>query len=322
MKMVRDNILCNNITFIDGLTGSGKSLIAPFVSSFSNAELWRLNHLYEYILILLDLNKISFDGASVLLKLYADLDLYNLRISRDINFRNNDDSSPHNNLLNDTYLARLKINDGDKEVKKILENNPSLIIMSHFIAQKTPLIEKIYDDRNWLMLVVLRSPATVIRKWFESGFFDKHNNDPREFTLTEKTNHNVYPWYARKDKEESYSDIEHIVDFVLNYFLDQENLHSKYKNNYRVIYFEAFENNPILYLSEFKIFFGKFTSTTKKLLGKFDLPRKNFQKRITQSHEDLDFILPLLTNNDLKKELNQICINYENEVMIKLTQKI
>ena len=136
--------------------------------------------------------------------------------------RKNDDSSPFYNLLNETYEQRLDVDDGDEAVERILKNNPSLLIMTHFIAEKIPLIERIFDDREWKLIVVLRNPASIIKKWFEGAWFERHNKDPREFTLTENTAGIVHPWYARKDKLKVYSEIEHIADFVIRYFLAQD----------------------------------------------------------------------------------------------------
>jgi len=314
MKIVRNNILCKNITFIDGLSGSGKSLIAPFISSLSSSELWKISHLYEYIFILLDLKKINFDAACTLLKIQADVDLYNLSISRDVNFRRDDDSSPYYNLLDEKYLKRLKLKGGDKITENILHDNPSLILMTHFIAQKVPLIEQIFNDINWKLIVVLRNPIVIIKKWYESGIFERHNNDPREFTITENTEGIVHPWYARKDKLMVYSSIEHITDFVINYFLDQDKIHAKYNKNYIKIYFEVFKVNPHKYISQLESIYGQSSDITKKLLTKFELPSES--KKLdedSQNNKDLLYILGLMEDKSLKKNLTELCKKYELE---------
>ena len=312
MAIVRDNILCNNITFIDGFSGSGKSLIAPFISSLPGAELWKLNHLYEYIIILLDLNKISLDAASALLKIYADMDLYNLSISRDVNFRKNDDSSPFYNLQDKKYIKRLDHKGGDETALKILKNTPSLLIMTHFIANKAPLIDQIFHDRNWKLIVILRHPATVIKNWHESGFFERHNKDPREFTITENTDGIDHPWYARKDKLKVYSSLEHIADFVISYFHAQDKIYTRYKKHYIKIYFEVFEISPHKYLSQLESVYGQSSEVTIKLMAKFGLPRKSLQADASlQNKDDLTYVLSLIQDKSLKNKLTELCQNYE-----------
>ena len=311
MKIVRDNILCKDITFIDGLPGTGKSLVAPFISSLSNAELWKLNHIYEYILILSDQNKITIDAATALLRIYADLDLYNSSISRDINYRSSDDSSAHKNLLHDIYLKRANTPDGEDVVNEILDKKPSLIIMTHSILDKLPLLENIFNDRKLSFISIVRNPATVIKTWQEDNWFNRYNQDPREFTIIEEENGVKLPWFARKDAPSTYQEIDHIAYFVKEYFMVKERIPNKFIQ----IRFEDFEVNPNKYISIFKDLYGDETSVTRDLLDKFSLPREdNLSFRNDIGRKDLDFILPLISDSSLKDEINELHKNYINSI--------
>jgi len=311
MTIIRDNILCENVAFVDGMPGTGKSLIAPFVSSMKECELWKLNHLYEYILIHLSRDKITLESATALLRLYADLDLYNLNISRDLNFRRTDDSGPHYNLLEERYKARLDEKDGDGVVDKIINEKPFLIIMSHFIITEAKNLKMIYSDRNLHFITLLRHPGTIVRRWNEGDWFNRINIDPREFTPAEETNGIKHPWYARKDKLYEYTPIDHIANYVINYFKSEETLFDD--PNYSVIriHFEKFEVDTEAYIDRLECVFGERTKVTEQLLNKFSLPRaQSCHKRYDDAGKDLEYCLKYLSQDHLKEQLKNLCDRY------------
>ena len=53
MKFIREKKLAQKILFIDGLSGSGKSLIGPLITSMQKSEYWVYDHLFEEIVVLL-----------------------------------------------------------------------------------------------------------------------------------------------------------------------------------------------------------------------------------------------------------------------------
>ena len=100
------NCFTNEVIFIDGLWGTGKSVIAPIVGAMEGVEKQKTDSIYEYLCILIHLNKIEEDAADTLLKIYADLSQYNNLIGREVNFRWNDLTGPGHNPNSLRYLAR------------------------------------------------------------------------------------------------------------------------------------------------------------------------------------------------------------------------
>ena len=47
-KLHRRQHLAENVVFVDGISGCGKSMISPVLSSLQRGELWMLNHIFEY----------------------------------------------------------------------------------------------------------------------------------------------------------------------------------------------------------------------------------------------------------------------------------
>ena len=63
MKVTRPTRVCERILFVDGMSGSGKSLLGPILGSLKNVELYRLEHTYEYLSCLDALGVIDPDSA-------------------------------------------------------------------------------------------------------------------------------------------------------------------------------------------------------------------------------------------------------------------
>ncbi len=81
-QIIRPQELAKDIIIFDGRSKSGKTLIAPLVSTFERAELWLIDHIFECLCALDHRGFIERHGAAALVRLYADLGLYNRLIGR------------------------------------------------------------------------------------------------------------------------------------------------------------------------------------------------------------------------------------------------
>ena len=89
---IRKNKLCKQVVFIDGMWGTGKSILSPVVGSFNRVEKQMLNHNFEYISALENYGKIQNSEAKSLIQLMSDVSIFNSMISREVNLRPFDDS--------------------------------------------------------------------------------------------------------------------------------------------------------------------------------------------------------------------------------------
>lgn len=301
----RKHILAKNIALIDGQSGSGKSLIGPIVSSLSNSEYWTHDLVFEQIIILLKYKKISLDAARSILGIHADKDLYNLNISRDINFRTKDTSGVKHGKVESKYRKRLLIKDGDCIVNKILKYNPYLLINTHHLLMNSEQIKKIFYNRNLIVISIARNPITLIKNFNKQNWEDKYENNPREFTLTIKQNkRKLNAWYLNKYGKNSLF-IEKYASFVIDYYKYQSNYKSK---NHILIYFEKFICNPEKYIPKLENYFGERTTTTHKLLRSFDLPRNNAEEGL---ENDLDEVLSFIKDKNLRNKIYSASKKYK-----------
>lgn len=192
MVLKKFNTYSNDIIFVDGLWGTGKSLLAPIISGMERVEKVKIEHIYEYVCIMRYLDKISPDAAEWMFKTYSDLSQYNNLISREVNLRWNDDSGLANNPYRFQYIKRLFGAEGDSVSSYINDNNIALNIMSHMLMLVAEPIFEAYGDRVKLIEVV-RHPLYMVKHWY--AYLDRFDSS-REFTISFDYKGMKIPWFA------------------------------------------------------------------------------------------------------------------------------
>ena len=86
----RDQFLTDKLLVLDGLTGTGKTMISNVLESFEKVEVGRFIYDVEHIAISHELGALRTDAARALLGLLIDWKLYDNMISREVNFRPSD----------------------------------------------------------------------------------------------------------------------------------------------------------------------------------------------------------------------------------------
>jgi hypothetical protein len=192
MLLEKFNPLKNDIIIVDGLWGTGKSLLGPIVSGMDRVEKAKLEHIYEYVAILRYLDKISPDAAAWMLKTYADLSQYNNLIGREVNLRWSDDSGLANNPNSFQYIKRMFGNEGDQKLVDINDNNIALNVMSHMLLLVADPIFEAYGERAKIIEIV-RHPLYMVKHWYS---YLQRFDSPREFTVSFNYRGNKVPWFV------------------------------------------------------------------------------------------------------------------------------
>ena len=185
--------IAEKIAFVDGFWGTGKSMLGPVLGSFKNVEKQRLEQIYEYLCLLYRFEKIDTDAAITMMRLYADLAIYNSMISREVNLRVFDDSGLLNNPDKMKYIVRLFYRDGDIVLERIQKSKPILQIMTHIVLPIIDLAFRAFGDRLRVIEIV-RHPLYLIENWY--NYIDRCGKDPREFTLWVDFKGEALPWFA------------------------------------------------------------------------------------------------------------------------------
>jgi len=198
MRLEKFNTFTHDVVFMDGLWGTGKSVLTPIISGMKGVEKQKLDYVFEYLCVLRHLKKIDADAVQAMLQTYADVDQYHNLIGREVNLRWNDDSGVANNPSSLRYIKRIFGPEGDPIVEKINHENLALHIMTHMmLTVAEPLLDAF--GQRLKFIEVVRHPLYMVRHWH--AYLSRYNG-PRIFTISFNAQGHKVPWFARDWSEE------------------------------------------------------------------------------------------------------------------------
>lgn len=336
IEVVKHTHIAERILIVDGLNGSGKSVLFPVIGSFKSVEKVRIEHIYEYLSTLYFLRKIDIDAAIALMRIYADIAIYNQMISREINLRMNDDSGLLNNPKPLEYVSRLFYKDGESPMIRMKESSPILHIMTHQIFSNINLAFQSYEKRL-KVVVMVRHPLYMIDHWY--SYIDRYGTDPRELSMCLDYGGKAIPWFAIgwEDKYSALSSIDkviHSIEWLMRRSDEAyQRLNNEQKEQVIFVPFEKFVIEPWPYINELKLFLDTdITKATTRALKRQKCPRKNLMagrghtgygwKSDEENNDDLrDFkrresFVKENANRESIDMLNALCQEYEEKYQL------
>ena len=265
----------NDVIFVDGFWGGGKSVITSIVGSLTGVEKKKVDGIFEYVCITHAAGKISQDAAMTLLKIYADHLQYNSLIGREVNLRWSDDTGFRNNPGSLAYLGRLFRKGGDSITEKINSQNLALLVASHGLLSVSNVLFEAYESRIKLIEVV-RHPVHLF--YNVCSYFENFERS-REFTLSYEHDGVKIPWFAAQwaseFAESSITDrallsIARVQKSVIEMIDTQKNS----QKPTLVVSFEQTVTNPTGVIKELEAFLNRVsTKRTSRVLKQQSLPR-------------------------------------------------
>jgi hypothetical protein len=274
----RDTILAEQVVFLDGLSGTGKTMMGPILASLDRVEAPRFEHDFEYVCALHFLGRIEEDAAATLSKMRVDLACYNSMIARESNFRWSDLSGVLGSPGGWRYLLRLFQRDGDAVMERIRSERPIVHIHSHYaLGTMAPLFRALGDRMRVVEMV--RHPLYLLEH--AASHVMRHGSDPREFTICISHKGHSFPWFA-VGWEEAYlgsNQMDRIIYFIdwLTRLVARTIEEAGDEVRKRVIFvpFERFVVDPWPYLEAIEQALGtRRTGLTRRTLRKQKVPRR------------------------------------------------
>ena len=110
---------------VNGFPGCGKTMLSPIISTFDHVEIMQFAFLIEQMCELWGINRIDSDVAESMIKMNADLLLYNVMMGRQTNCRPSDQSSifKHKPI---EHIRRM-LSTGDKSILKIIQEKKQIL---------------------------------------------------------------------------------------------------------------------------------------------------------------------------------------------------
>lgn len=301
---LQENI-SNNVILIDGITRSGKSIFSNIISTFEKTEQIQFFNLLEHIVPSLSLGAINEEFAKTLIRTNMNELAYNRLISRNANFRIDDQTSVLNHVDFKIYFERLARKEGDEITNELRKNNHYFPFMSHDIVTNLSYFERL--ELNYKIIHIFRNPFDLAYSWYKRGWGERFLNDPRSFTLSINYKENTLPWYCYSI-EEIYmksNPMERCVMIIINLYNNTINELRKTSNSDKIlnIFFENFVQNPSVDLSRISSFLN--LNTTHKT--EYSLLQANCPRTLLKSNFEKKYLeIKSNCNNELFEQLNSI----------------
>ena len=276
IEFARPIHLCKQIVILDGLTGTGKTMFSPLVSSYERVQNARFEYMFEYLCISAANNKLSSDASHSLLNLLADTKYYDGVISREVNFRPGDLSSVFKSSKAFKYVKQLFQADGAAAGERIEKENPILFLVTHQLLSCMQPALNAFGERLRIIQMV-RHPLYLLDHWH--SYIDMHGHSPRDFTIWLDHSGSLVPWFAA-GSEEKYVNAQPFdkVIYVIHALLQtvfQKATDQSLKDTIAFVPFEQFVLSPDGYVKRIEQLIGApATAATQKVLHSQKVPRK------------------------------------------------
>ncbi len=269
----------HSLIIIDGFSGSGKTLIAPIISTYKDVQNQAISYDFDNIVKLNYLKKIDNQTSSEILKFTAQELLYNNEIGRKINLRKFDHTGVDYNPKAKHELKKLKIKNTNQILNKIKKKNLTLTLMSHKIFLNAKLLNNVFK-KNLILIICVRHPVFLFRHYF--NYFKKIHNTEKDFSINIELGRKKFPWYFLEINTKQSNKLGDNILTLFN-FLFKKIKKLKEKESVIIVDFEKFISKPKIFLDEIEKN-GKFIkdkSLLKKAFLLSKIPRKKINSGIT-----------------------------------------
>lgn len=275
--LVREPYLAERVICVGGHPGCGKTMMTPIVGSLERVEMQKFNYALEYICSLHLLGRLDDDAATVMIRMLTDLDLYNMTMARETNFRWSDVSSVFSNPGPWRYVRRLFGPGDEAAAARIRTEKPILHITAHNLLAISPPLFAALGDRLRLLEVV-RHPLYMVKQWHH--YIDRYGTDVRDFTIWFEYQGRSLPFFARGWEERYRSSnamdrviysIEHLTQLGQG---AMARLSANQQAQAMIMPFERFVLDPWPYLRRLEGMLGsRVTALTRRELKRQKVPR-------------------------------------------------
>jgi len=265
----RPNHLSPDLIILDGISGTGKTMVMRFLDSISGVGPAYFDSGFEQMTIGAYLGEIRTDFLRAMLSLHVDQRYYDQAISREINLRVSDLSSIWRSKKRWRYLSQLFMSDRNLRTVGGTHELTTLFVIVHQLLDSTLNLDYTYDGQIKRILCV-RHPYYLYDHWL--SYVNNFGTNPRELTLT--FGKHGAPWFLSSEYSNfaRFSNMEKAVICISNLFERQDALLAECEDLF-VVDFERFVLGPRDYLSGIESFLGKKMNSIPSNLRKECLPR-------------------------------------------------
>ena len=280
MKVVRPPHMAEQVVFVDGLPGCGKTMMSPIVGALARVELMQYAYPLEYACAQHAIGSLTHDAAVATVRLLTDLQLYNVMMSRETNFRISDLSGVRLHPEPWKYVRRLFQPGDAAAVQRIERERPILHLVTHVMFEHAPLLLDALGERATIVEVV-RHPLYMLKQ--QALSMNRLASDPRDFSIWIEVETGTVPWFAHGWEEtflasNAMDRAIHLVDQLgRRYAQTLSALTPAQRARVLVIPFERFVIDPWPYMHQLAALLDtELNAVTRREMNRQKVPRKMY----------------------------------------------
>ena len=285
-RLIKSMGFNNKVIITNGFNGSGKTLVAPLVSSMKNVELMSFAYELVWASSFLYSNQLDHKAYKEFVKMFVDHSIYNMTMGRSVNCRPSDLSSIFRNNNRFKYIIRM-FSKGDNEVpQQIINNHPVLSLVTCHLLPFYKNLANILRDRL-LFIETVRDPLYMYQQLLilHESVINDNLMKVKDFTLRVESSGVTGTYLDYYSDESVFKEIEsgsskHIVisyiERIFNYYFNLDiDIFSGDSARLQIIPFEQFVISPQKHLNSVLNFIDSdWSKSLKKEMKKQKVPRK------------------------------------------------
>lgn len=290
-KLYKKNYF-DNVVIVTGSLNSGKSMVAPIVSSLNKVEHLRKLIEVDQVLHLTNLKKIKREVAYFFIRHYLDKSFYEQLIGRNLNYRVGDETSIFTAKNPIELKKRAFLKRGEHVIKKHVKDKTIFCMDTHDGMMLFHLWREV--NKKFKFINIFRNPIDTVNGCFNVGQGKIENILFNEIIMFKK-NKNVFPLYFLNNYREypKKNTMDRVIDEVL-FCLKKEYLnYKKFKNDKNCLFIENedFAANSDRNISEIcKFLKTKRSNFTKKIMKRENCPREIDPKVYQEKLKKIKFL--------------------------------
>jgi hypothetical protein len=268
----RKNTYSNHVILLDGISGTGKTMLMHIIDDLPGVIPPRFNYQLEHLCIAIYEEKLEASAGLEILQLLLDQNYYDSSISREINLRPSDLSSILKSSKRNKYLRRLLLPDGQEGERRLTHESEKQFYVVHQLMNASLVLDAI-PNKVFSRILCVRHPYYLYDHWV--SYVGLFGNSPRDFTVTLNREAEV-PWFIRKGSSLFAGETsENKAAIVISELTFQQMEFIELELETTVIDFERFVLEPQDYLNNLKNVLGGSFSNSRKVLDRENIPRKH-----------------------------------------------
>lgn len=264
MSLVHHPAISPKLVLLDGVSGTGKTLLSPLLGHLSGFSPPRFYYPIEWVSVGLKAGKIDATFAEAWFNLVFDQLVYDAQLSRELNFRPGDLSTALLRGRRLTTLVNLLRKDGPQVGRAIQEKGRGITVITHQLFPTFSLLLPILPPHA-LVIEAVRRPSDLLEHW--ATYVGRHGTSNTDFTLLHQTKMGPVPWFYKSDHESFFAsdDINRAGLLLADLFDDLFAVRREKPDQVLFVPFEIFTRSPHQYLADLCARLG--TTWRKSLRG-------------------------------------------------------